>query len=95
MNNRTLVYAVFKEAAYRHECGGIFTDPGDAEAAAELLRDGEPDGHHHYIVVPFYLNEMTEQLPLNDRGGWTGGGGLVELPVHKELGTKERPAARA
>lgn len=89
MSDKTMVYAVFKEAVYRHECGGIFTNADDAVAAAELLRDGEPDGHHCYTVVPFYLDEMTEQIPLKKSvTGIINGGHLVELPEHANVGHK-------
>lgn len=88
-----LLYAVFKEAVYRHECGGIFSTLEKAENAAKDLRDGEPDSHHNYVVVPFYLDEKTEQTPLiektygSERTYFTGGK-LVELGVILDVGCK-------
>lgn len=55
------VFAVFKIAVYRHECGGIFTSKRLAVNAARKLRDGERDDHHNYEVIPFVLDMRTEQ----------------------------------
>ena len=39
----TTIYAVFKTAVYRHECGGLFSSLELAEQAARSLMGGEPD----------------------------------------------------
>lgn len=61
------VYAVFKEGAYRHECGGIFSTQEAAERAASELINGEKDDHHDYKVFDFKLDAITPQDPDN---GW-------------------------
>ncbi len=73
------LFAVFKTAIYRHACGGIFSTREAAVKAAVELRDGECDGHHNYVVVPFILNEKTDQTPLiNNKWGRITGGELKE-----------------
>lgn len=57
------LYAVFREAVYRHECGGIFSTQELAEASARQLACGEPDRHHRYDVVPFDLDVTGAQDP--------------------------------
>lgn len=54
------VYVVFREAVYRHECGGVFANLKAAEDAACFLLAQEPDDHHHYVVVRFLLGEASE-----------------------------------
>ena len=86
------VYAVFKHAVYRHQCGGIFTDIDLAMKAAISLRDGERDSHHSYEVVPFILDEKTEQTPvITTEGSWgtyAEGGELVESKEDITVGSK-------
>lgn len=77
------VYAVFKTAVYRHECGGVFSTLEAAEAAAERFIAGERDDHHDYEVVAFELDAMTPQTPLVKLPGlhgstYTAGGDLDE-----------------
>lgn len=59
------VYAVFKEAVYRHECGGIFTTTEAAEKAAVTILDAE-DGHHEVHIVPFEV----DQQPVMERAAY-------------------------
>lgn len=66
------VFAVFKEGIYRHECGGVFSTLAAATDAAKRLIAGEYDNHHDYTVVPFDLDVMTEQTPVESRVGWKG-----------------------
>lgn len=66
------VYAVFKKAIYRHECGGVFSTLEAAEAAAERCIAGERDDYHDYEVVAFELDAVTLQTPLVARPGWKG-----------------------
>lgn len=51
-----MVYCVFVEGVYRHECLGVY-------AQADLVRDcaikaaqADMDDYHSYTVVPFDLN---------------------------------------
>jgi len=87
------VYAVFKYCQYRHECGGIFTDLDSAMQAAISLRDGERDDYHSYEVVPFILDEKTEQTPVirteTSWGGYSKGGELVESKEDICVGSKK------
>ena len=84
------VYAVFKYAIYRHQCGGIFTSLDLATQAAISLRDGEIDSHHSYEVVPFVLDEKTEQTPVTEGGYfWDGGGSLIEPEECIRVGSKK------
>jgi len=55
----TILFAVFRQGQYRHECGGIFDSPAAAGDAARALAAGDTDDHHDYWVVPFTLNEPT------------------------------------
>lgn len=55
----TTVYAIFREAVCRHECGGIFADLDRAKREAERLACEDGDSHHSYEVVPFELDEAV------------------------------------
>ena len=61
------VYAVFKQAVYRHECCGIFTTEPLAEACALSVAEHE-DGHHEVHVVPFDLDAPGALVPAGDDG---------------------------
>jgi hypothetical protein len=55
-----IVFAVFQEAVYRHDCDGIFSTLEKAiEVANACAAAG--DGHHEYRVVPF---ELDQACPL-------------------------------
>ena len=69
------VFAVFKVAVYRHECGGIFSTLDAARAAALSQIIGECDDHHSYAIVPFEIDCPTQQTPVT---GWRAGGDLDE-----------------
>lgn len=84
MSQQQIMYAVFRQAVYRHECGGIFDNQEDAIAAAQLLQQGEPDAHHYYEVVPFPLNKMLEQAPV--RGSFSGGNPKESKPCYTTEG---------
>ena len=60
------IFAVFKEGAYRHECGGIFSTLDKAKDAALVLITNEPDHHHTYAIVPFDLDVRTPQQSDTD-----------------------------
>lgn len=61
------VYAVFKEAIYRHECGGVFDSLQKASDAAAYLLSREKDNHHRFVVHRFLMNRIT---PHMDTGDW-------------------------
>ena len=86
------VYAVFKYCNYRHQCGGIFTSLDSAIQAAMSLRDGERDDHHSYEVVPFILDQKTEQTPVITTecswGTYAKGGELIESKEDITVGSK-------
>ena len=86
------LFAVFKEGVYRHQCGGIFDDSEKAKEAAEKLRDGERDVYHEYVVVPFILNEITEQTETKEANvngfRFYVGGNLNESPAIFEVGCR-------
>lgn len=82
-----IVYVVFKEGIYRHECAGVFTTLGKAKKAAISARDGDSDDYHHYDVVPFELNSKTAQEDVEQNyvlcGSYWSGGFLIEnQPVY-------------
>ncbi len=56
------LFAVFKTAVYRHECGGIFTTQAQAEEVARSQIESEPDDHHEFEVVPFVMGVPTGKL---------------------------------
>lgn len=64
------LFAVFKTGVYRHECGGVFSTLDAATDAAKRLLAGERDNYHDYHVVPFDLDVMTTQTPIESRVGW-------------------------
>jgi hypothetical protein len=64
---KTIVYAVFKQAVYRHECCGIFRTQEAAEACARAVVERE-DGHHGTEVVPFVLDQAG--AAEGEPGGW-------------------------
>lgn len=53
------LFAVFKTAIYRHECGGIFSSLRKANAAAKKLITAEPDDHHDFKVYQFELDRVA------------------------------------
>lgn len=53
-----MIYAVFKESVYRHECGGVYSTLEKACDAARMLIWQECDDHHRFDVVPFVLDEV-------------------------------------
>ena len=55
-----IMYAVFREGCYRHECGGIFSSLVKAEDAARKLIEWEKDSYHTYEVVPFEIDIVTD-----------------------------------
>lgn len=62
------VYVVFREAVYRHACGGVFETLEAAKAAADFLAEEDADDHHTYQVVPFRLNAIPSLV--KSEGGW-------------------------
>ena len=62
------LFVVFKVGVYRHECGGVFSLQGGAEASARRLLRGEPDDHHYYEVVPFTVDVASMQDARGDVG---------------------------
>jgi len=68
-----IVYAVFKQGVYRHECGGIFKTKDGAIAAAKSLADGDNDDYHDYTVIPFVIDRAGQQKKDNNNynyGPW-------------------------
>ena len=51
-----MIYAVFKEAVYRHECMGLFSTLERAQKGAVLAAEAEPDSHHEMVVIAFELD---------------------------------------
>lgn len=60
----TIVYAVFKEGMFRHECGGIFDTEQQARDAADALKKNECDDYHQFVVLPFHINAVTPAQPF-------------------------------
>ncbi len=54
---REIVFAVFREGVYRHECLGVYTDRDPAVDRALAVARAEPDGYHEIHVRGFVLNE--------------------------------------
>jgi len=62
-----IVYAVFKDGVYRHECYGIFDTESEAKSGAEFAAKNDIDDYHTYEVLPFTMNFANggrEQLPV-------------------------------
>lgn len=73
------VFAVFKNGAYRAECGGIFSSEEKAKEAALHLASNDRDDYHSYDVCAFDLDERLPQDPVTSK--WTGGGILEPDPI--------------
>lgn len=56
-----IVYCVFQEGVYRHECGGVYDSREAAIAAAQAIAADDRDDYHSYDVVAFTLNERPDQ----------------------------------
>jgi hypothetical protein len=54
-----MIYSIFREGIYRHECLGIFTDLDIAICVAMNEAVMEPDNYHSIEVRPFELNMPT------------------------------------
>lgn len=52
-----MVYAVFKEGVYRHQCGGVFGTVQEAIIAASELAQEDVDNYHSYDVYGFELGK--------------------------------------
>jgi hypothetical protein len=87
----SVVFAVFREGVYRHECGGVFDTEAAARAAAASLLSNEPDDYHEYVVVPFHLNAVSEHDPGDTCSPWLS----CELVEPKPLATYTRKAKRS
>jgi len=74
------LFSVFKEGIYRHGCGGVFSTQALAEEAAKKLLGGEKDNYHTYVIVPFDLDVITQQVTKLEEvyGGFTYCGDLIE-----------------
>jgi hypothetical protein len=61
-----VVYTVFQEGVYRHDCEGVFDTLEAAVAAADAIAAADRDDNHDYVVVPWALNERskTESNPI-------------------------------
>jgi hypothetical protein len=64
--SNAIVFAVFREGVFRHQCGGIFTTPYEAIEAAKSLMGKESDNYHSYDVVPFLINVVAVEEPDNE-----------------------------
>lgn len=60
-----IVYAVFKEAIYRHECCGVFSTIEAAKACAEAVLEHE-DGHHEVAGYPFAIDTPGALIPAGE-----------------------------
>jgi len=67
-----IVYAIFREAVYRHECVGIFATEENARIAATGAIEREPDAHHEITIVPFPLGQVAFIPAPPDKYGWCG-----------------------
>lgn len=63
MEQGTVVYAVFQEGVYRHDCPGVFLTKESAIDAARAAMLAEPDNYHSYDVVPFELGVRAVTEP--------------------------------
>jgi len=50
------VYAVFREAVYRHECLGVFSTLEKAKGTADAEAAIESDDRHDIVIYPFELD---------------------------------------
>lgn len=73
------LFAVFKNGAYRAECGGVFSSKEKAKAAALHLASNDRDEYHSYDVYPFEIDEIMQQAPVSSR--YVGGGILEPDPI--------------
>lgn len=58
-----IVYAVFQEGVYRHDCAGIFSTEELAREHAIAVTVADTDDYHAYDVVPFPLDERFNPNP--------------------------------
>jgi hypothetical protein len=63
-----IVWLVFREAVYRHECLGIFASFDAAKSAALAAAENELDSHHAIEVRgPWHVDQRTPfEKPAND-----------------------------
>ncbi len=60
-----IVYAVFQEGVYRHDCVGIFSTINIAREEARKAILTEDDDYHHFNICSFELdNSSVEKLEL-------------------------------
>lgn len=64
-----ILYVVFRQGVYRHECGGVFDTLVKAEEAASGLAEEDSDNYHTYEVRPFVLNLATSSEGEDAYGG--------------------------
>lgn len=55
-----VVYAVFQQGIYRHECLGIFSSESAAKETADAAAQNEKDAYHSFVVVPFEVDKAGE-----------------------------------
>lgn len=55
-----IIFAVFQEGVYRHDCCGVFSKQELAEAAALQAAQNDKDNYHEYHVRPFELDEFCK-----------------------------------
>lgn len=62
-----MVYLLFREAVYRHECLGVFATADDARAAADKAVSAEPDEHHAIRVYgPYEVGALVSMGAKRD-----------------------------
>lgn len=76
-----MVYAVFRQAIYRHACAGIFSTLDGAISCADTMANDDGDDHHSYEVVPFELDKLP-QIPDSERRKGSSPEILESLPVY-------------
>ena len=88
-----IVYAIFKESGFRHECGGIFATQGAAERAARAIVANE-DGHHTVRVYPFPF-DVPCPLEVPNPGASYNWAGVIEpkalVEFSKQKESRYRP----
>lgn len=79
MENETIVYAVFKQGIYRHECGGVFLTKEKALSAAKDYALNDCDDYHQYAVIEFVADRRSKQSLIDPM--FASGGDIDEPEV--------------
>lgn len=52
------LFSVYREGAYRHQCGGIFSTLDLAKQAANKFAENDSDDYHEYVVHIYVLDQV-------------------------------------